>query len=200
MGYPTISAILSVLYFLLLISSSVAAPSAIKAISFKKFAFGIPSTDLYLQGCYNDDRSGDLPKSVRDALVKIYQRMEQHIENEGDGPLEVTDDPITQSIPFRPGVQQAYRLIIESYGVSRLRLTYGDVRDLVGLYGIGYLLRNVIGYHDFQAEITRVGTGKRLGMVYTEWLPSFAHVERVGDGNSTLGMAARWKQTEVSTS
>ena len=199
MNRTSISLILSILCLFLATLSAV--PSSIKALSFKKFAYGIPNTDLYLQGCYNDGESGDLPPSVGTALARIYQRIERHIKKEGDGPLQAKDNPIRQPMRYRPGVQQAYQLIVESYGISQLRLTYGDVRDIVGLpYGVGYVIKNVIGYHDFQAEITRVGTGKRLGVVYTEWLPPSAYVERVGIKNSTLGMAACWKQADISTS
>ncbi|KAL8955800.1 MAG: hypothetical protein Q9183_006520, partial [Haloplaca sp. 2 TL-2023] len=166
-----------------------------------KFAYEIPNTDLHLQGCYNDGASGDLPPSVGIALARIHQRIERHIKNKGDGPLQATDNPIRQPIRYRPGVQQAYQLIVESYGISQLRLTYGDLRDIVGWpHGMGYLIMNVIGYHDFQAEVTRVGSGKRLGVVYTEWLHPSAYVERVGIGNSTLGMAACWKQADISIS
>ncbi|KAI4125351.1 MAG: hypothetical protein LQ338_004310 [Usnochroma carphineum] len=123
------------------------------------FNYQIPGAGLSLRGSYNDSDSAQLrPDLFLIALRATHLAVTRHIATYGDRPLIPPENPIAQPI-----VGSTYELIIQSCGGA---LFYSDVRDVLDEeYGIGFLLRWTIRYHDFQAEILR--DGRRLGYIHT---------------------------------
>ena len=139
-----------------------------------EFNYRVPNTIISLIGSYSPGRAYKLPPAgFNIALFEIHQRAISHIDTLGDGPLLPKDDPMTEVMTRGSTELEPYRLVIRSYDDRPYgeKLTYGLVRDAMdATRGLGLLMRRVIHYQSFGAEIV-TDSGELLGWTMSEWVP-----------------------------
>ena len=163
-------------------------PSTTRTLAPNRFNYKIPNTGISLEGSYNPGVVYKLPPAgFNTALFEIHQRAKSHIDTIGDGPLLPTDNPMTEVMTRGSTWLEPYELVVGSHSDKSLSgdLTYGIVRDAMdATRGLGYLMRWIIHYQYFRAEIVSA-SGERLGVIESVWVPPSTRFQNTENATQT---------------